>query len=350
MPLAIATIGSALIGAGASRSAAKQQAAASREAAQAQLQAAKIAAEEARFRPVGISTRFGQSQFQFGPEGRLSGASYAASPEIQALQQRLSDLYGDSLGLAERAVAPSETLFGLGQQYLAQTPEQARSKYLQEQYAMLDPIRQREEQRLGASVFGRGRAGLNVGDIGQPELAALATARRTQDLQLAAQAEQAARDRIAYGTGLFGEAGRLQTSALAPFQTQFGVSQLLEQAALQPLDIGAQLGGRSALAGAQAGQSLLRGGLDAAATQLGGRQQQIAANQLAGQNLMNSFFKGLGFGQKQAPAPISTASPYYPMGAGSGSGFAYNPDIDTSGGYYGSSSGFENMSGGYSPY
>ena len=350
MPLAIATIGSALIGAGASRSAAKQQAAASREAAQAQLQAAKIAAEEARFRPVGISTRFGQSQFQFGPEGRLSGASYAASPEIQALQQRLSDLYGDSLGLAERAVAPSETLFGLGQQYLAQTPEQARSKYLQEQYAMLDPIRQREEQRLGASVFGRGRAGLNVGDIGQPELAALANARRTQDLQLAAQAEQAARDRIAYGTGLFGEAGRLQTSALAPFQTQFGVSQLLEQAALQPLDIGAQLGGRSALAGAQAGQSLLRGGLDAAATQLGGRQQEIADKYRVSQNLMDRFFKGLGFGEKQQPAPISTASPYYPMGAGSGSGFAYNPDIDTSGGYYGSSSGFENMSGGYSPY
>lgn len=348
--MAAAAIGSSLIGASASRSAAKQQAAASREAAQAQLEAARIAAEEARFRPVGISTRFGQSQFQFGPEGRLSGASYAASPEVQALQQRLSALYGDSLGLAERAVAPAETLFGLGQQYLAQTPEQARAKYLQEQYAMIDPIRQREEARLGASVFGRGRAGLNIGDVGQPELAALATARRTQDLQLAAQAEQAARDRIAYGTGLFGEAGKLQTSALAPFQTQFGVSQLLEQAALQPLDIGAQLGGRSALAGAQAGQSLLRGGLDAAATQLGGRQQQIAANQLAGQNLMNSFFKNLGFGQKQAPAPISTASPYYPMGTGSGSGFAYNPDIDTSGGYYGSSSGFEDMSGGYSPY
>jgi hypothetical protein len=67
---------------------------------------------------------------------------------------------------------------------------------------------------------------------------------------------------------------------------------------------------------------------------------------------MNSFFKSLNFGgtQAQAPAPQSTATPYYPMGAGSGSGFAYNPDIDTSGGYYGSSSGFENMSGGYSPY
>jgi hypothetical protein len=240
-------------------------------------------------------------------------------------------------------------LFGLGQQYLAQSPEQARNQYVQEQYAMLDPIRQREEQRLGASVFGRGRAGLNIGDLGQPELAALANARRTQDLQLAAQAEQEARNRIAYGTGLFGEAAKLGTTALSPFQTQFGVSQLLEQAGQQPLDIGAQLGGRTALAGAQAGRSLLEGGMQAAQTRLGGQQQQIASNQLAGQNLMNQFFKSLNFGGTQAPAPQSTATSYYPMGAGSGSGFAYNPDIDTAGGYYGSSSGFENMSGGYTP-
>jgi hypothetical protein len=347
---AVGSVVGAAIGASATRSAARKQAEAARYAADAQERAAQLAAEEARFRPVGISTRFGQSQFQYGPEGRLSGASYTTSPEIQALQDRLSALYGDSLGLAEQAVAPSQTLFGLGQQYLATTPEQARNQYLQEQYAMLDPIRQREEQRLGASVFGRGRAGLNIGDLGQPELAALANARRTQDLQLAAQAEQEARNRINFGTGLFGEAAKLGTTALSPFQTQFGVSQLLEQAGQQPLDIGAQLGGRTATAGASAGRSLLEGGMQAAQTRLGGQQQQIAANQLAGQNLMNSFFKSLNFGGTQAPAPQSTATPYYPMGAGSGSGFAYNPDIDTSGGYYGSSSGFENMSGGYSPY
>ncbi len=347
---AVGSVVGAAIGASATRSAARKQAEAARYAADAQERAAQLAAEEARFRPVGISTRFGQSQFQYGPEGRLSGASYTTSPEIQALQDRLSALYGDSLGLAEQAVAPSQTLFGLGQQYLATTPEQARNQYLQEQYAMLDPIRQREEARLGASVFGRGRAGLNIGDVGQPELAALATARRTQDLQLAAQAEQEARNRINFGTGLFGEAAKLGTTALSPFQTQFGVSQLLEQAGQQPLDIGAQLGGRTATAGASAGRSLLEGGMQAAQTRLGGQQQQIAANQLAGQNLMNSFFKSLNFGGTQAPAPQSTATPYYPMGAGSGSGFAYNPDIDTSGGYYGSSSGFENMSGGYSPY
>ena len=339
---------SAAIGGSATRRAAESQASAARYAADQQAEAARLAAEEARFRPVGISTRFGQSQFQYGPEGRLSGASYTVSPEIQALQDRLSALYGDSLGLAERAVAPAETLFGLGQQYLAQTPEQARAKYLQEQYAMLDPIRQREEQRLGASVFSRGRAGLNVGDIGQPELAALANARRTQDLQLAAQAEQAARDRITYGTGLFGEGAKLQTTALSPFSTQFGVSSLLEQAGQQPLDIGAQLGGRTATAGAQAGEALLRGGMAAAQTRLGGQQQLIASKQLAGQNLMDQFFKGLGFGQQQQPAPQSTANIY---GGTSGSGFSYNPDIDTAGGYFGSSSsGLENMSGGYSPF
>jgi hypothetical protein len=215
---------------------------------------------------------------------------------------------------------------------------------------MLDPIRQREEARLGASVFGRGRAGLSVGDVGQPELAALANARRTQDLQLAAQAEQEARNRITYGTGLFGEAAKLGTTALSPFQTQFGLSSLLETAGQQPLDLGAQLGGRTATAGATAGEALLRGGLASAQTRLGGQQQQIAANQLAGQNLMDQFFKSLNFGGKQAPAPQSTATPYYPMGTGSGGGFGYNPDIDTSGGYYGSSSGFEDMSGGYSPY
>ena len=338
---AAATIGGSLLSSSSSRSAAKQQAAASDRAAQAQLEAARIAAEEARFRPVGISTRFGQSQFQFGPEGRLSGASYTTSPEIQALQNRLSALYGDSLGLAEQAVAPAQTLFGLGQQYLAQTPEQARSQYLQEQYAMLDPIRQREEQRLGASVFGRGRAGLNIGDVGQPELAALATARRTQDLQLAAQAEQEARNRIAYGTGLFGEAAKLGTTALSPFQTQFGLSQLLEKAGQQPLDIGAQLGGRTATAGATAGEALLRGGLASAQTRLGGQLGEISAKNLVSQNLMKDFFGKLGFGQQQAPAPQSTAT----FGPG-----AYNPEVS---GYYDYGPTPESVvdySGGYSPY
>jgi len=271
-------LGSAMAG----RSAEK----AANASAQAQLQAAKIAAEEQRFRPVGISTRFGTSRFGFGPEGRLETAGYSASPEIQALQARLADLYGSSLGLAERAPAISEGLFGLGQQYLAETPGQARQKYIAEQQALLDPIRQQEEQRLASSVFGRGRAGLNIGTQGQPELAALASARRTQDLQLAAEAERAAQQKIGFGAGLFGTGIGLETQSLAPFQQQFGTQQLLEQAALQPLDIGAQLGGRTATAGANVGQSLLTGGLGAAQTQLQGS--------LVGPSLMAQNISGFG--------------------------------------------------------
>jgi len=150
-----------------------------------------------------------------------------------------------------------------------------------------------EEQRLAASVFGRGRAGLNIGTQGQPELAALAGARRQQDLALAANADQAAQQRIGFGAGLFGTGAGLfgtqyglQTQALAPFQQQFGVSQLLEQAAQQPLDIGAQLGGRTATAGANVGQTLLSGGLGAAQTQLQGS--------LVGPSLMAQNISGFG--------------------------------------------------------
>ena len=273
--VAASTIGSALAGRSAERAA--------QTSANAQLEAARIAAEEQRFRPVGVSTRFGTSQFTFDG-GRLSGAGYTASPEIRALQDRLSALYGTSLGQAEEAQAAAmplqaagRRLFGLGEQYLAESPEAARNRFMQEQQALLEPSRMREEARLGAGVFGRGRAGLNVGAAGQPELFALAQARREQDLRLAAQAEQAAQQRASFGAGLFGTGAGLygtsyglQTQALSPFQTQFGLSQLLEQAAQQPLDIGAQLGGRSATAGANVGRTLLEGGMGAARTQLQG--------------------------------------------------------------------------------
>lgn len=62
-----ALLGSALAGSSAERAA--------RTSASAQDRAAQLAAEEQRFRPVGITSRFGTSQFQFGPEGRLDRKS-----------------------------------------------------------------------------------------------------------------------------------------------------------------------------------------------------------------------------------------------------------------------------------
>lgn len=283
--------------------------------ADAQLQSAQIAADAQKFRPVGVTTRFGTSQFTMGPQGYLKEAGYTASPEIQALQDRLSALYGDSLGFAEQAgaagmplTAASQGLFGLGQQALPTTYDtaQAAQDYFNQQQALLDPVRQREEQRLGAGVFGRGRAGLNIGDIGQPELFSLASARRQQDLLLADAARQRARQElqqdIGFGAGLFQTGGQLlgqqyglQTEALGPFQSQFGLAQLLEQAAQQPLDIGAQLGGRSAQAGANVGQTLLQGGLGAAQTRL---QGSLVGPSLLANNL-SSFGQQYLQGQQQ---------------------------------------------------
>jgi len=78
--------------------------------AQAQLQAAQIAADAARFRPVGITTRYGTSNFQTDAQGNLIGAGYNVSPELQAYQDRLQALTGGALTQAERAQQQYEPL------------------------------------------------------------------------------------------------------------------------------------------------------------------------------------------------------------------------------------------------
>ena len=259
-----------IVGAAGSYFGAKRAADAARDAGIRQQQAAEWAREAAKFTPVGITTRFGQSAFKTDPYGRVTSATYEASPEIQRLQEQVSGLYGGpegSLAQAARAAAlqpqfeqGAAGLLSLGRQYLGQSPEETRQQYMQEQMASLRPYDVEEEQRLASSVFGRGRGGLSVGAGGQPELQALAEARRRRDLQLAAGAEQAAQQRIGFGAGLFGNAAQTlgagygaQTAALQPFQTQFATVQGLEQAAQQPLQLGLGIGETAAAAGARAG-------------------------------------------------------------------------------------------------
>ena len=271
-------IGSSMAGRSAER-AAKTQAGATERATQ-------LAAEEARFRPVGVTSRFGSSQFGFDPEGRLTSAGYTASPEIAALQDRLSTLYGDSLGLAEMAPETVRGLFNLGTGYLSETPAQARERIFSQLQAVREQTQIREEQRLAGSEFARGRLGVNISGVGQPGLFALARAREEQRAADALTAEQASQQQIGFGQGLINSAYQLPVQALAPFQTQFGTAQQLEAAAMQPLDIGAQLGGRTAQAGGQAGQLLLSGGTNAANLRLQGS--------MVGPSLMASNISNIG--------------------------------------------------------
>jgi hypothetical protein len=260
--------------------------------AKAQLEASRIAAEAARFRPVGVTSRYGTSNFQFDPSGYLSGVGYTVSPELQAYQNRLQGLTSGALSQAEMAqqqYAPlqesAQGLFGLGQQYLQQSPQQVAAQYIQQQQDLLAPSRERQMAQLQNQLFQQGRGGLSVGATGMrpsgaaglgattPEMEAYYNALAQQDLQLASQAQQAGQQNVAFGTGLLGQGAGLlgqyqagQVGALNPFTTYLGAGSTIESLGQQPLDIGAQLGGRAATAGANVGSSLLQGGLGAART------------------------------------------------------------------------------------
>ena len=283
-----------LMSSGSNKSAAQTQ-------ANAQLESARIAADAAKFRPVGVTTRFGSSNFQFNPEGYLTGAGYTVSPEMQAYQNRLSGLAGGALGQAEQAqqqFAPltgaAQGLFNLGSQYLQQSPQQAAQQYMQQQQDLLAPSRERQYAQLQNQLYQTGRGGLSVGATGArpsgaaglgattPETEAYYNALAQQDAQLASQAQQAGQQQTAFGAGLFGTGAGLlgqyqqgQVGALSPFQSYLNATQGIETMGQKPLTLGASLGGNAATAGANVGQSLLYGGLAAGKTLAGTPQSNL---------------------------------------------------------------------------
>lgn len=325
--------------------------AASTQAA-AQRDAARIAAEEARFRPVGITSRFGRSTFQYGPEGRVTGAGYEVSPEIKAYQDRLMALAGQGLTQAEQAQAlyaplmgaagglfgagqqylttpadqrlgalagrylggPAETGVGavgqgllgrpmdqqlldiarqqlapsqgaqavtaLGQQYLAQSPQEAAQQYMARQQELLAPSRERQYAQLQNQLFQTGRGGLSVGATGTrpsgaaglgattPETEAYYNALAQQDAALAAQAQQAGQQQAQFGAGLLGTG-----QALGQGQIAFGSDLLARQQAQELARIGAGAG----LIGQEQALGLSRYGFGA---DLLGRQQALEQGRL----------------------------------------------------------------------
>ncbi len=228
--------------------------------AAAQLEAARIAADAAKFRPVGITTRYGASQFEMSPEGYLQSAGYTVSPELQQYQDQLRALSQQQIQqglMAPQQYAPLQGaaggLFSLGQQYLAQSPEQAAQKYMEQQQNLLAPTRERQYAQLQNQLFQTGRGGLSVGGTGlrpsgaqglgatTPEMEAYYNAMAQQDAQLAAQAQAAGQQQTAFGAGLFGSGSQLlgqyqqgQVGALSPFQTTLGLGGTIEQMARWP--------------------------------------------------------------------------------------------------------------------
>jgi hypothetical protein len=250
------------------------------ERAQAMIDRETAAAKQAaQFRPVGMTTRFGTSEFKVDPAtGQLVSAGYTLTPEAKAQQDRLVALQNQGLTQAEQAQAQfaplqtgAQSLFNLGNQYLAQSPQQVAQNYLNQQLALLQPGRELELANLQNRLQQQGRSGLSVAQGGSygattPELQALYNARAMQEAQLAANAQQAGQQQVQFGAGLLGQGAQTmgqyyggQQAAYAPYTTASGQVQGLEALGQQPLTMGIGLGQQAAQAGANVGRLGLTG-------------------------------------------------------------------------------------------
>jgi hypothetical protein len=254
----------------------KEAALAAQQRIDAETAAAKTAAQ---FRPIGMTTRFGTSQFAIDPvTGQLTSAGYTLSPEAKNAQDRFITLAGQGLTQAEgaqQAFEPLQTgaqsLFKLGQGYLAKTPEDVAKDYLASQMALLQPGREIELANLQNRLTQQGRGGLSVAQGGTmgattPELQALYNARARQEAELAANAQQLGQRDVLFGSNLLGQGAQAmgqyyggQQASYAPFTTALGQVQGLEALGQQPFQMGAQLGKEASTAGARVGELGLGG-------------------------------------------------------------------------------------------
>ena len=310
------------------------------QAADAASAAGAQAAQAAQFRPVGITTRFGRTGFQYSPEGRVIGAGYQVAPDVAAMREGLLGLAGRGLqqGFDAAAVQPAINqagvgLFNLGKEYLAETPEQAATKFMTQQRALLAPGREQQLAQLTNQQFQRGRLGLATGATqagytaggpglaaSNPQMAAYYNALAQQDAQLAAQAQQAGMRQAEFGQGLLGgginiigKGYGLQQQALSPFETSFGLAGRVEQmGGYDPLKQSLALGSGSPAAA----QALLSTGVSNADL-MEARNAQFA-NAL--RDPISALIRGL-----TSPSSVSTRNMY-------GMDFSLNP-----GGVYGPS-------------
>jgi hypothetical protein len=315
--------------------------------------------QNAQFRPVGLTTTFGQSRFEIDPTtGQLKSAGYTLAPQLQGLQSSLLGGYGGALQQAQGVDTSAlqqgaQSLYGLGQSYLGQTPQEVQQNYVNTQLGLLRPEFEQASANLRNRQFATGRGGLATGGTmagygegapglaqTNPEQAALANAYARAVASITAQAPTEAQRQITFGQGLLtGGAGLqstgygLQSAAYSPLQTQLGLGTQIEGMGAQTLGLGSELGGRASTAGAQAGQlanasaitglagNIAQQGIDATRqttlqNQLGGIFSSPQAQSMGGQ--VSNWFNNL-----ITPTPYSDRGTIYSNTAGGYSGFDY---------------------------
>jgi len=216
------------------------------KAADASLQAGQQAAAAAEFKPYSITSGFGTGFF----DSASNRGGYEMDPVLQSFRD--ANYYGASDFMGQVNTDPSA----------------AAQNYYNQQQALQSGGRQAEDIALRQQQLQSGRIGLGLstqamgaggpagmgGGYVNPEQYQQQVARNMADQQLAGQSTQMAQADI--DRNLSRSQGMLQTATG------------LESLAMQPMTLGADIGNRAAVAGAQQGQALLSGGQNAAQANL----------------------------------------------------------------------------------
>jgi len=155
--------------------------------------------------------------------------SYTLSPEAKAYQDALS-------GMATQSLTAGQGLMNLGQQYIGESPEAVRNRYIQTQQALLAPQQEQSLAALRNRQAATGRGGLAFGATSDgmmatnPEIAAYYNSLAQTQRQLAANAETQYQNQVNFGSGLL-------TNATTPFTNVFSAQKGVESAAQQPLEL-----------------------------------------------------------------------------------------------------------------
>jgi len=250
--------------------------------------AAKTAADAAKFKPVGVTTAFGKSNFGYDANGNLISAGYELTPELAAQRDAILKAAGTTgMDWMKNTQAAGQGLFNLGQGYVAKTPEQAAAEWMAAQQKVLQPAQDTAYARMQQQLANTGRGGLSIAQgtgmgAANPEAQAYYNALAQQNNQLAAQAQAEGRSATTFGQGLMTGGLDLVSQGYNPYKTQFGTAQSVEQAGQNALDIGSALGGRAATAGANAANTIYQGGVGAANVSAKANAQNPYADLLAG--------------------------------------------------------------------
>ena len=262
-----------------------------------------------QFNPIGITTNFGKSYFTRDPNtGQLTEAGYTLDPRLQKLSEATlasAGAYNPSqVGQAAQPLyGGASSLFNLGQQYLATSPEQAAQDYMTQQRNLLAPGYEQALSNVRNQQFQTGRTGLAVGgtSVGyggvgspgllatNPEMQALYNAKAKQDADIAAKADLYGQQRTQFGAGLFGTAGSLlgqvpslTSAGYAPLNTMLGTANTIEGMGQSPFDLSTTLGAGQSTANANAARFGVQGAQAAAPYQIANQSYNPLANVLQG--------------------------------------------------------------------